>query len=299
MPRPQIRLMVARHSAFYSPLISTIAAGFLHKEGIESRYDVLPPGVRSHALLQNGSVDIMQSAPGSNFGPMERGESGLPVHFALINRRDGFFLTGRRREGDFNWKNLEGSTLLADHGRQPLLMLRYAAQVEGVDWDKVNLVDAGDTEAMDQAFRSGQGDFIHQQAPAPQRLEDDGIGHVVASVGAAMPEVAFSSLMATREFLRRPLAKTFMQVYRQSRRWVQQSAPEEIAEKEASYFEGVGRESLVRAIRRYQQLGCWSGHLRIQRDLYEQALAVFLQGGAVRLRHAYEDVVVDPPDGQV
>ena len=299
MPRSQIRLMVARHSAFYSPLISTIAAGFLRKEGIESRYDVLPPGVRSHALLQNGSVDIMQSAPGSNFGPMERGESGLPVHFALINRRDGFFLTGRRRERDFNWKKLEGSTLLADHGRQPLLMLRYASQVQGVDWDKVNLVDAGDTEAMDRAFRSGQGDFIHQQGPAPQQLEDDGIGRVVASVGAAMPEVAFSSLMATREFLSRPLAKTFMQAYREARRWVQESAPEEIAEKEASWFEGVGRESLVRAIRRYQQLGCWSGQIRIQRDLYEQSLAVFLQGGAVRLRHAYEDVVVNPPDGQV
>lgn len=299
MPRPHIRLMVARHSAFYSPLISTIAAGFLRREGIEARYDVLPPGVRSHTLLRDGAVDIMQSAPGSNFGPMERGERGLPVHFALINRRDGFFLTGRRRDRDFNWKKLEGSTLLADHGRQPLLMLRYAAHVQGVDWDKVNLVDAGDTEAMDQAFRSGQGDYIHQQGPAPQQLEHDGIGRVVASVGEAMPEVAFSTLMATREFLERPLAKTFMQVYRQARRWVQQSAPEEVAEKEASCFEGVGRETLVRAIRRYQQLGCWSGQLRIQQDLYEQALAVFLHGGAVRLRHAYEDVVVDPPDGQV
>lgn len=299
MPRPHIRLMVARHSAFYSPLIATIAAGFLRKQGIEPQYDVLPPGVRSHALLQNGSVDIMQSAPGSNFGPMERGERGLPVHFALINRRDGFFLTGRRRDSDFNWKKLEGSALLADHGRQPLLMLRYAAQVQGVDWDKVNLVDAGDTVAMDQAFRSGQGDYIHQQGPAPQQLEHDGIGRVAASVGEAMPEVAFSTLMATREFLERPLAKTFMQVYRQARRWVQLSAPEEVAEKEASYFEGVGRETLVRAIRRYQQLGCWSGQLRIPRGLYKQALAVFLHGGAVRLRHAYEEVVVDPPDEQV
>ncbi len=299
MPRPHIRIMVARHSAFYSPLISTIAAGFLHKEGIESQYDVLPAGVRSHTLLRDGFVDIMQSAPGSNFGPMERGERGLPVHFALINRRDGFFLTGRRRDKDFNWKELEGSTLLADHGRQPLLMLRYAAQVQGVDWDKVNIVDAGDTEAMDQAFRSGQGDYIHQQGPAPQQLEQDGIGHVVASVGEAMPEVAFSTLMATSEFLKQPLAKTFIQVYRQARCWVQQSTPEEVAEKEASCFEEVGRETLVSAIRRYQQLGCWDGHLRIQRDLYKQALEVFLQGGAVKLRHAYEDVVVNLPDGQV
>ena len=299
MPRPNIRFMVARHSAFYSPLISTIAAGFLRKEGIESRYDVLPAGVRSHTLLRDGFVDIMQSAPGSNFGPMERGESGLPVHFALINCRDGFFLTGRRRDKDFNWKKLEGSTLLADHGRQPLLMLRYAADVQGVDWDKVNIVDAGDTDTMDQAFRSGQGDYIHQQGPAPQQLDHDGIGHVVASVGEAMPEVAFSTLMATRAFLKQPLAKTFVQVYRQARRWVQQSAPEEVAEKEASYFEGVGRDALVSAVRRYQQLGCWSGQLRIQRGLYEQALTVFLHGGAVRLRHAYEDVVVNPPGGQV
>ena len=299
MPRPTIRIMVARHSAFYSPLISTIAAGFLRKEGIQSRYDVLPAGVRSHTLLRSGVVDVMQSAPGSNFGPMERGERGLPVHFALINRRDGFFLTGREADPEFNWKKLEGSTLLADHGRQPLLMLRYAAHVQGVDWDEVNVVDAGDADKMDAAFRAGEGDYIHQQGPAPQALECEGIGQVVASVGAAMPEVAFSTLMATREFLKQPVAKTFVQVYRQARRWVQESAPEEVAEKEASYFEGVDRAALVDAIARYQQLGCWSGQLWINRDVYNQALEVFLHGGAIKTNYAYEQVVVNPPDGQV
>jgi NitT/TauT family transport system substrate-binding protein len=299
MPHPTIRIMVARHSAFYSPLISTIAAGFLRKEGIQSRYDVLPAGVRSHTLLRSGFVDVMQSAPGSNFGPIERGERGLPVHFALINRRDGFFLTGREPDADFNWKALEGSTLLADHGRQPLLMLRYAAHVQGVDWEKVNVVDAGDADKMDEAFRAGQGDYVHQQGPAPQTLEVEGIGHVVASVGAAMPEVAFSTLMATREFLKQRIAKTFIQVYRQARRWVQESAPEEVAEKEASYFEDVDRAALVDAIARYQKLGCWAGQLWINRDVYGQAAAVFHHGGAITMKPAYEHVVVNPPDGEV
>ncbi len=299
MPHPTIRVMVARHSAFYSPLISTIAAGFLRKEGIQSRYDVLPTGVRSHTLLRSGFVDVMQSAPGSNFGPIERGEHGLPVHFALINRRDGFFLAGRKPDSDFNWKVLEGATLLADHGRQPLLMLQYAAHVQGVDWDKVNVIDAGDADKMDEAFRAGQGDYIHQQGPAPQTLEREGIGHVVASVGAAMPEVAFSTLMATREFLKKPIAKTFVQVYRQARRWVQESAPEEVAEKQASHFENIDRAALVDAITRYQRLGCWAGQLWINRDVYNQAVEVFHHGGAIKIKPAYEHVVVNPPDGEV
>ena len=122
---------------------------------------------------------------------------------------------------------------------------------------------------------------------------------MVASVGAAMPEVAFSTLMVTREFLKQPIAKTFVQVYRQARRWVQKSAPEEIAEKQASYFEDVDRAVLVDAIARYQQLGCWTGQLWINRDLYNQALEVFLHGGAIKTKYSYEQVVVTPPDGQV
>ena len=37
-----------------------------------------------------------------------------------------------------------------------------------------------------RAFRKGEGDYIHQQGPAPQQLEHDKVGHVVASVGEAI-----------------------------------------------------------------------------------------------------------------
>ena len=52
----------------------------------------------------------------------------------------------------------------------------------------VDAIDAIDVPFgdMDQAFRDGQGDYIHQQGPAPQQLERDGVGHVVASVGKAV-----------------------------------------------------------------------------------------------------------------
>jgi hypothetical protein len=41
-------------------------------------------------------------------------------------------------------------------------------------------------------------------------------------------------------------------------------------------------------------LGCWEGGLAIPRDLYEQALEVFLYAGAITRRWAYDEVVAPP-----
>ena len=300
MPDHVLRIRVSRHAAFYSPLISTIAGGFLAEQGIEATYDVLPPGQRPHDLLRDGEMDVAQAAVPSNWGPMEKGETGLPVHFAQINRRDGFFLTAREPDPGFHWKKLEGATLLADHGRlvggQPLLMLQYAAHEQGVDWDKIQVIDAGSVEEIEAAFRSGRAAYVHLQGPASQQLEHDGVGSVVTSVGASMPPVAFSSLLATREFLGTDRARAFMRAFRTSREWVRSTSPEEIAAKEASFFPGVDREVLIATIAAYQELGCWAGDPAIPRELYEQALDVFLHGNAITTRYPYEDVVVPPPE---
>ena len=287
--------MVSRHSAFYSPLISVIAGGFLAEEGLEATYATLQPGQRSRHLLRSGEVEVMQSAVGSSWAPLEAGEENLPVHFAQINQRDGFFLTARETEGAFDWADLEGARFVADHGGQPMLMLRYAARCQGVDWERIDLIDAGDVDSIDRAFRDGEGDFVHQQGPAPQQLEVDGIGKVVASVGAAMPEVAFSSLCAMPAFVGSERGRAFTRAYRKSREWVRTAEPELVARKEKSFFPDVSDEALTTAIEAYQDLGTWDGDIAIPAELYEQALKVFLFGEAIRERHPYDRVVVDPP----
>lgn len=282
--------MVSRHSAFYSPLISTIAAGFLEQQGLEGSYSILCPGQRSHLLIRDGVVDVMQSAVSSNWKPMEHGESPLPVHVAQINQRDGFFLVGRAAEAPFHWKNLEGRALLADHGLQPMVMLRDAAQYSGVDWSRVRIIDAGSPVEMTAAFHTGVGDYVHLQGPAPQQLEHDGIGHIVASVGQTMPAVAFSSLCTSRQFLQTQACRSLLRAFGSAKEWVRQAPPEEVAEKEASFFPGVEPAVLTAAVRRYQALGCWDGGIDIPRDLYQQALNVFERVGELTMRHSYEEV---------
>ena len=55
-----------------------------------------------------------------------------------------------------------------------------------------------DSEAMEQAFRSGQGDYVHLQGPSAQQLASEGVGHVVAWPGKSIGPVAFSSLAASQ-----------------------------------------------------------------------------------------------------
>lgn len=289
--------MVSRHSVFYSPVISTIAAGFLEKQGLLAEYSVLPKGQRASTIIREGHAHIMQSAVASNWKPMDQGETPLPVHFAQINQRDGFFLTGRHAEPSFAWTRLEGQSVIVDHGLQPLTMFKYAAKSNGADWRKMQLIDAGTPDQMRQAFRGGQGSYVHLQAPAPQQLEAEGAGHIVASVGASMPPVAFSSLCCARKFTRTSEFQAFVEAFRQSRAWVRGAPPEEVAEKEARFFPEFPVPVLAAAIGRYQKVGNWEGGIEIPRDLYEQALNVFESAGELKRRHPYDEVCIVPAAG--
>ena len=278
-----IRITASRHTAFYSPLLSTMAAGFLEKHGLEYSYSVLAPGETAAGMIRSGKTDVMQSAPSTNWAKMDNGETGFPLHFALINQRDGFFLF--RRGGDFHWKGLEGKTLLADHGSQPLAMLRYAVHYNGVDWRNMDVVNAGRPPEMVAAFLAGKGDFVHLQAPVPELLEYPSV-----SVGASMPPNAFSTLCASREFIGGALFRPFVNAFSEAKEWVRNTPAEEIAAKEASFFPAIDEAVLASAIAQYQSIGVWNGGIEIPRDLYEQSLNVFEWTGGIRQRHPYGDV---------
>ena len=59
------------------------------------------------AALADGTAQVVQSTISQGFSSLEKGEAPTARHFALINNMDGFFITGRDHEPDFNWSSLE------------------------------------------------------------------------------------------------------------------------------------------------------------------------------------------------
>jgi NitT/TauT family transport system substrate-binding protein len=291
----EIRIEFTRFSAFYSPLIAAIAGGFLKKEGLEARHAVSAPGRTAIASLLEGSAHVVQSAPSQGFAPLEQGKMPPALHFAQINERDGFFLTGRAPDGAFSWDRLRGKRVLIDHGMQPMAMFKYACSKRGLEFAAITAVDAGATEQMIAAFRRGEGDFVHLQGPAPQGIEHEGAGHIVASLADAIGPCAFSSLAATREWLTTDMAKRFMGAYRRARAWLIETPAAEVARVEASFFPDVPPAVLTTTIATYQRLGNWTPHVEITRPAWEATVDIFLHAGLITRRHRYEDVVAPPP----
>lgn len=289
----KINIQFTRFSAFYSPLISTMSGGFLKQEGLEPTHSVAPPGKSAIDALLDGSAHVVQSALSQGIASLDDGVKPKAVHFAQINEKDGFFLTGRKREPNFKWSNLKGKKVLVDHGGQPLAMFKYACHKMGLDYDSIQAINAG--RDMDAAFRKGEGDYIHQQGPAPQQLEHDGVGHVVASVGKAIGPCGFSSLAATPAWLKTDMAKAFMRAYKKTRRYINETPAKEIAKAEAKYFPGIDLGVLTKTIAFYQKLGCWTPHVEITKAAYEVTLDVFQHIGRVKRRYAYEEICALPP----
>ncbi|MCK5274563.1 MAG: ABC transporter substrate-binding protein, partial [Alphaproteobacteria bacterium] len=223
----RINIQFTRFSAFYSPLIATAAGGFLADEGLEPELSLSAPGVSAIAALLDGSAHVVQSAPSQGLSSLEKGEDPPAVHFAQVNEKDGFFLTAREPDPDFAWSKLAGKRVLVDHGGQPLAMFKYACKKQGLDYGSIIAVDAGNVSEMDAAFRAGDGDYIHQQGPAPQQLEHDGVGYVVTGLGDAIGPCAFSSLAATREWLETDMARAFTRAYAKARIWINETPAKE------------------------------------------------------------------------
>jgi len=289
----KINLMALRHSAFYSPYLMTMAGGYLSDAGLDASYVVQTPDNLVRDRLLDSSCHVSQSAVAAGFSALENNSPDNIRHFAQINSRDGFFIASRQPYKNFEWNDLVGKDVLIDHFFQPLAMLKYALHKKNININKLNVIDAGEVSQIDNTFRNGTGDFIHQQGPAPQQLEADGVATVVASVGEAIGPVAFSSLCATEDWLKTDMAGTFFNAYKASLKQCKQDDAKNIAKQLQDYgfLVDINFDVLCNTISTYQALGCWNHDGQISKHEYQTLLDVFKYSDLITDEHDYEKLI--------
>jgi NitT/TauT family transport system substrate-binding protein len=169
-------------------------------------------------------------------------------------------------------------------------MFKYACHKAGIDFDKIKAIGLGSAGEIDRAFREGKGQYVQQQGPYPQQLQADGVGHIVAQVGKQIGPCGFSSIAATRDWLKTDMAKAFTRAYRKTRAYMN-----EIAKAQKPYFPDTDESVLAECIATYQRLGCWTRHIEITPAAYEKTLDVYEYNGLLKRRYRYDEVCAPPP----
>ena len=293
--RQPLRLMETWRSLFYTPIYVSVAGGFLENEGLDVSFSTCPPQF-SHPLsaLHHDAADIVQSGIMRSIIASDWGAETVPLHFAKINSRDGFFILGRQPQATFDWESLRGARVIpVGFSPMPWASFQYALRRHGMeptDLDMMTGLSLGDATA---AFREGRAEYVHVAEPVVEQLIADGAGHLLAALGPENGHLAYSSFAATHRFLesRADTAARFTLGFARALRWLASSDPADIAAAVAEFFPSTSAGVLAASIARYKAQEQWPADPVLDQPEYENLHDILLAAGMCRERQPYAKVV--------
>ena len=195
--RTPLRLVEVIRTLFYTPIYVSVAGGFLEREGLDVDFKTCPPEF-GHPInaLNHGEADIAQSGIMRCIIASDWGAETVPIHFAEINSKDGFFVISRTKLDNFQWESFaEAKVIPVDFSPMPWASFRYALQRHNIDPSKVDLLAGLNLDDAMAAFREGKAEYIHVPQPAAEELLEDGSGHLAVALGPENGHLAYLSLI--------------------------------------------------------------------------------------------------------
>ena len=293
--RHPLRLMETWRSIFYTPIYVSVSGGFLEREGLDVEFSTCPAEF-PHPLiaLHRGAADIVQSGIMRSIIASDWGAETVPLHFAKINSRDGFFIIARRPQDEFDWESLRGSKVIpVGFSPMPWASFQYALRRHGLEPAELDLMTGLSLDDAVAAFRAGEAEYVHVAEPVVQQLLSEGAGHLVAALGSENGHLAYSSFAATHRFLEEQTetASRFTTGFARALRWLKTASPEEAAEAVAEFFPDYSAEVLTAAIGRYQSQEQWPSEPLLGQPEYDNLHDILLAAGMCRSRQPYGKIV--------
>ena len=293
--RLPLRLIETFRSVFYTPIYVSVAGGFLEKEGLDVDFKTCPPEfAHPMSALNQGAADIAQSGIMRSIIASDWGAETVPVHFAKINSRDGFFVLSRTKQEPFRWESLKGARLIpVGFSPMPWASLQFALRRHGVEPEELDLVTGLSLDEAIAAFRENQAEFIHVPQPAAEQLLDDGTGHVAAALGPENGHLAYSSFAATNRFLESQpeTVHRFTAGFANALDWLAANDAQEVGKAVSGFFPQVSLELVIKSVARLKAQDNWPTDPVLAQPEYENLHDILIAAGLAKERQPYSKVV--------
>ena len=198
----KVRLAEVTHSMFYAPLYVAIENGYFEDEGLDVELILTSGADKVSAAVLSNTVEIGFAGPESAIYIYENGEKDYLVTFAGLTKRDGQFIVSRKQIENFDIEDLYGKEVLGGRvGGMPLLNFLNGVKNINGDISKININTSVDFASLSGSFIAGMGDYVNLFEPNATKLEQQGFGYVVGSIGELSGEMPYTAFYARKSFI--------------------------------------------------------------------------------------------------
>lgn len=289
----KVKLSEVTHSAFYAPLYVAIEDGYFKEEGIDLELILTSGADKVAAAVLSKDVQIGFAGPESAIYVYNGGEEDYLVTFAGLTKRDGQFIVGKSGK-EFDWNDLKGKEILVGRkGGMPALNFLNALKNAGINTSEVNLNYSVEFAALAGSYIAGIGDYVNLFEPNATKLEREGYGNVVASIGeksGSVPYTAFYTQLSYFEENKDVLEK-FTRALEKGIDYVKNHNEEEIATIIAPQFPDSSMNDLKTIVKRYKDYDSWLPNGFISEEIYKNLEDIMIDAKLIEDYVPYDKLV--------
>ena len=290
-----VTLNEVAHSIFYAPQYVAIENGYFAEEGIDLTLVTGFGADKVATALVSGEADIGFMGSESSIYIYNQNPEDYIVNFAQLTQRAGNFLVAREPMENFSWEDIKGTSVLGGRkGGMPQMVFEFILKKNNID-PAADLtidqsIDFGSTAA---AFTGNDADYTVEFEPSATALEDEGVGHVVASLGEASGYVPYTAYSVKQSYLAEhpEVVQAFTNALQKGMDYVQSHTPEEIAKVIQPQFEETDLETITAIVTRYYEQDTWKENLVFEKESFDLLQNILQEAGELPEWTPYEDLI--------
>lgn len=286
-----IQVAATGHSLNYLPEYVALEMGFFQEVGIDetaivpSPWDVVIDEIensRSHYALGGIWVPTMFHHHGKQLVP-----------FAQLSARCPMALVGRK-QGDFEFKDLIGSTVLVPggNGASPGMFLELLLNEHGIALESVKMARCLSGKQMKELFIGGLGDYLMIDPISALKIEDTTDNHIATHLSQSGGDIPWSVYYSTPNTMGADpqWQIKFTSALAKGMQYVIDHPAEELRPLLTKLFPANEIEALVQLVDHYRAWGMWTTP-EVDKPSYQRWQKGIAAGNLTESPIPYEDLV--------
>lgn len=291
-----IKIAEVTHSVFYAPLYVAIEEGYFNEENIDIKLILTPGADKVSAAVLSGDVQIGFAGAESAIYVYEKNEKDYLQIFSGLTKRDGQFILGRKDKKDFSLKDLYGKEILVGRSSgMPALNFLNALKNEEIDKNKIKINYNIDFASLSGAFIGNTGDYVNLFEPTALKLEKEGYGYVLQSIGLLSGEMPYTTFYARKSYIEnnKEIIKSFTKAINKGLEFVKNNDEMKIAKSIYKQFPDLSLNDLSTIIKRYKDADSFLDSSYIEEKLLINLENLLIDNNLLKDYVPYNDLIIE------